>query len=123
MGLAVRIERTGAERPLPAPVDLAAYRIVQESLTNAAKHSGAGRVTIRLVYGDRELTLTVEDDGRGSAARPAGAGGGSGIAGMTERARALGGELTAGPRPEGGFAVRARLPYGITGEPMERSDR
>ncbi|WP_327366654.1 sensor histidine kinase [Streptomyces sp. NBC_01217] len=122
-GLAVRIERTGAERPLPAPVDLAAYRIVQESLTNAAKHSGAGRVTIRLVYGDRELTLTVEDDGRGSAARPAGAGGGSGIAGMTERARALGGELTAGPRPEGGFAVRARLPYGITGEPMERSDR
>jgi signal transduction histidine kinase len=122
-GLPVRIERTGAERSLPAPVDLAAYRIVQESLTNAARHSEAGRVTIRLAYGDGELTLAVEDDGRGTAARPAPAGGGSGIAGMTERARALGGELTAGPRPEGGFAVRARLPYGIAGEPMDRRDR
>ncbi|MGP3966573.1 sensor histidine kinase [Streptomyces sp. 6N223] len=122
-GLAVRIVRTGVERSLPAPVDLAAYRIVQESLTNAARHSGAGRVTIRLAYGDEELTLAVEDDGRGSAARSTSAGGGSGIAGMTERARALGGELTAGPRPEGGFAVRAQLPYGIAGEPMERRDR
>ncbi|WP_030609761.1 sensor histidine kinase [Streptomyces fulvoviolaceus] len=122
-GLSVRIERTGAERSLSAPVDLAAYRIVQESLTNAARHSGAGQVTVRLAYGKGELALTVEDDGRGAAARPAGAGGGSGITGMTERARALGGELTAGPRPEGGFAVRARLPYGTTGEPTERSDR
>ncbi|MFD9191136.1 sensor histidine kinase [Streptomyces phaeochromogenes] len=122
-GLPVRIERTGAERSLSAPVDLAAYRIVQESLTNAAKHSGAGQVTIRLAYGNRELALDIEDDGQGSAARPAGSGGGSGITGMTERARALGGELTAGPRPEGGFAVRARLPYGTTGKPMERSDR
>lgn len=122
-GLTVRIVRTGVERSLPAPVDLAAYRIVQESLTNAAKHSGAGRVSIRLSYGDKELTLAVEDDGRGTAARPAGAGGGSGIAGMTERARALGGELAAGPRPEGGFVVRARMPYGSTGEPMEESDR
>ncbi|WP_329223614.1 sensor histidine kinase [Streptomyces sp. NBC_01485] len=114
-GLAVRIERTGAERALPARVDLAAYRIVQESLTNVARHSGAGHVTIRLAYGDRELTVAVEDDGR-MTARPARPGGGSGIAGMTERARALGGELAAGPRPEGGFVVRARLPYGITGE-------
>ncbi|MEV0173670.1 sensor histidine kinase [Streptomyces sp. NPDC050803] len=122
-GLAVRVERIGAERALPARVDLAAYRIVQESLTNAARHSGAGQVTLRLAYGDRELTVTVEDDGLGGAARPAQAGGGSGVAGMTERARALGGELTAGPRPEGGFAVRARLPYGITQEPMERGDR
>ncbi|MCL8016218.1 histidine kinase [Streptomyces sp. AS02] len=121
-GLTVRIERTGAERPLPAPVDLAAYRIVQESLTNAAKHGGAGRVAIRLHYGDEELALTVEDDGRGAAAGPAGAGDGSGIAGMTERARTLGGELVAGARPEGGFAVRAQLPYGNTGQPMEESD-
>lgn len=115
-GLMVRIERTGAERALPAQVDLAAYRIVQESLTNAVRHGGAGHVTIRLAHGDRELTVAVEDDGRGPAARPARPGGGSGIAGMKERARALGGELAAGPRPEGGFAVRARLPYGITGE-------
>ncbi|MFI1488805.1 sensor histidine kinase [Streptomyces sp. NPDC020747] len=121
-GLAVRIERTGGERALPAPVDLAAYRIVQESLTNAARHSGAGRVTIRIAYGDRDLTVTVEDDGRGAAARPARSGG-SGIVGMTERARALGGELVAGPRPEGGFAVRARLPYGTTGQPTEWSSR
>ncbi|MET8377801.1 sensor histidine kinase [Streptomyces microflavus] len=122
-GLPVRIERSGTERPLTAPVDLAAYRIVQESLTNAARHSGAGQVVIRIAYGDRELALTVEDDGRGPAAGAAGPDGGSGIAGMTERARALGGELTAGPRPEDGYAVRARLPYGIAGEPMERSDR
>ncbi|MEU6805423.1 sensor histidine kinase [Streptomyces neyagawaensis] len=113
-GLTVRIERTGPERALPAPVDLAAYRIVQESLTNAARHSGAARVTVRLGYGDRELALLVEDDGRGAAARPATTGG-SGIAGMTERARALGGELTAGPLPDGGFAVRAVLPYGVYG--------
>lgn len=111
-GLSARIERMGAERTLPAPVELAAYRIMRESLTNAAKHSGTARVTIRLVYGDGELTVAVEDEGRGPAARWAGTGGGSGIVGMTERARALGGELTAGPRPEGGFAVRARLPYG-----------
>ncbi|WBB63398.1 histidine kinase [Streptomyces sp. WMMC500] len=121
-GLAVRIERSGAERPLPAPVDLAAYRIVQESLTNAARHGRARAVTIRLGYGDRELTVAVEDDGRGAAARPAAAGGGSGIAGMTERAQALGGDLAADPRPGGGFAVRARLPYGA-GEPTEWSDR
>ncbi|WP_405771680.1 sensor histidine kinase [Streptomyces sp. NBC_01538] len=132
-GVAVRIERTGAVRPLPAQVDLAAYRIVQESLTNAVRHSRSTRVTIRLAYGDRELTLAVEDDGVGAAALPAGPGGGSGIAGMTERARVLGGRLTAGPRPEGGFEVRARLPYGTTygisrvdeatGEPTEWSDR
>lgn len=122
-GLAVRIERTGGERALPAPVDLAAYRIMQESLTNAARHSGAEHVAIRIAYGDRDLTVAVEDDGRGSAARPARTGGGSGIAGMTERARALGGELVAGPRPEGGFAVRARLPYGTAGQPTEWSSR
>ncbi|WP_367318475.1 sensor histidine kinase [Streptomyces sp. HUAS ZL42] len=121
-GLRVRIERTGAERSLSAPVDLAAYRIVQESLTNAARHSGGGEVTVRLVYGDEGLALAIEDDGRGATARPAVVGGGSGIVGMTERARALGGELTAGPRAEGGFVVRARLPYGITAEPMERRD-
>ncbi|WP_417466415.1 sensor histidine kinase [Kitasatospora misakiensis] len=114
-GIVVRIERTGAERVLPAQVDLAAYRVLQESLTNVVRHSGAGHVTIRLAYGDRELTVAVEDDGRGAAAFPAGPGGGSGVAGMEERARALGGELSAGPRPEGGFVVRARLPYGVTG--------
>ncbi|MFD8914635.1 sensor histidine kinase [Streptomyces sp. NPDC059575] len=121
-GIEVRISRTGTERPLPAPVDLAAYRIMQESLTNAAKHSDVRQVTVLLAYEDKELILAVEDDGRGAAVQPAHASGGSGIAGMAGRARALGGELVAGPRPEGGFAVRARLPYGNTGEPMERSE-
>ncbi|MFD6533621.1 sensor histidine kinase [Streptomyces sp. NPDC060184] len=121
-GLTVRTVSTGTERPLPAPVDLAAYRIVQESLTNAARHGGASLVTIRLGYGTGELTLTVEDDGRGAADRPATAGG-SGITGMTERARVLGGELTAGPRQNGGFTVRARLPYGTGGERTERGER
>ncbi|MFE7977745.1 sensor histidine kinase [Streptomyces shenzhenensis] len=118
-GLAVRIEKSGTERPLPAAVDLAAYRIVQESLTNAARHSGAGHVTVRLSYDDKQLTLAVEDDGRGPSSGPAGTAG-SGIAGMTERARALGGELAAQQRP-GGFTVRARLPFEDMEETMKRS--
>ncbi|QNP68078.1 sensor histidine kinase [Streptomyces roseirectus] len=120
-GLAVRIARTGTERPLPAPVDLAAYRIVQESLTNAARHSGAGHVDVHLAYGDGQLTLTVEDDGPGTVPREQNTG--TGIAGMTERARTLGGDLTAGPRPAGGFTVRARLPYRSTAQPTQGSDR
>ncbi|MEU6608350.1 sensor histidine kinase [Streptomyces shenzhenensis] len=118
-GLAVRIEKSGTERSLPAAVDLAAYRIVQESLTNAARHSGAGHVTVRLSYDDKQLTLAVEDDGRGPSSGPAGTAG-SGIAGMTERARALGGELAAQQRP-GGFTVRARLPFEDMEETMKRS--
>jgi signal transduction histidine kinase len=120
-GLAVRIVKSGLQRPLPAPVDLAAYRIVQESLTNAAKHSGADHVTVRISYDDKQLTLAVEDYGHGGSSSLAGSDG-SGIAGMTERARALGGELTAQQRPQGGFAVCARLPFDDVDEPMKRSD-
>ncbi|MEU9357145.1 sensor histidine kinase [Streptomyces sp. NPDC048301] len=108
-GLDVKVERSGSHAPLPASVDLAAYRIVQESLTNAVKHSGARHVVVRIHHGDRELTIGVQDDGRG--ATPSAQGDGSGIAGMTERARALGGTLTAGPGAAGGFAVRGRLPF------------
>ncbi|WP_432102075.1 sensor histidine kinase [Streptomyces sp. bgisy091] len=108
-GLDVKVERSGSHAPLPASVDLAAYRIVQESLTNAVKHSGARHVVVRIHHGDRELTIGVQDDGRGSA--PCAQGEGSGIAGMTERARALGGTLSAGPGTAGGFAVRGRLPF------------
>ncbi|MFG2429541.1 sensor histidine kinase [Streptomyces sp. NPDC048590] len=107
-GLDVKVERSGSHALLPASVDLAAYRIVQESLTNAVKHSGARHVVVRIHHGDRELTIGVQDDGRGSA--PSAQGEGSGIAGMTERARALGGTLSAGPGTAGGFAVRGRLP-------------
>jgi signal transduction histidine kinase len=109
-GLDVKIEGGLPPRELPAAVDQAAYRIVQESLTNAIRHAGPARVTISIVDGDGELGLEVADDGRGCGGGAAPAGGGRGIAGMRERASLLGGELTAGPRPDGGFSVRARLP-------------
>ena len=89
-------------------MDLAAYRIVQESLTNALRHAGPTTATVTLSYGAAELVLEIADQGRGvSTPRE---GGGHGIAGMRERAEAAGGTLEAGPRPGGGFCVRARLP-------------
>ncbi|GGK91704.1 sensor histidine kinase [Streptomyces flaveus] len=115
-GLDVRIEQSGTHSPLPASVDLAAYRIVQESLTNAVKHSDARHVIVRIHHGDREVTLSVQDDGPG--ATRSGYGGGSGIAGMTERARALGGTLSAEPGRAGGFIVRGQLPFSDHHEPI-----
>ena len=108
-GLVVHIEQAERPVPLPADVDLAAYRIVQEALTNTAKHSGGTKATVRVGYGDDTLVIEVNDNG---FRRPSGRGddSGHGITGMTERAKALGGTLQAGPRPEGGFGVRARLP-------------
>lgn len=108
-GLPVRVEVHGAPRPLPARVDVAAFRIVQEALTNVTRHAGRASATVRVAYGEHDLTVQVDDDGRGS---PAGepSGGGNGIAGMRERAAALGGHLEAGPGPGGGFRVLARLP-------------
>ncbi|NDU72303.1 sensor histidine kinase [Actinomadura sp. DSM 109109] len=110
-GLEVEAEVTGERRPLPAGADLAAFRIVQESLTNVTRHAGPGPVTarVRIAYGEHEIAVEVEDDGRGTSPlddRPAG----SGIRGMRERAAALGGAFEAGPLPGGGFGVRARLP-------------
>jgi signal transduction histidine kinase len=107
-GVEVSLDVRGERRPLPASVDLAAFRIVQESLTNVVRHAGATTATVKLTYDDRELTVQIEDDGRGGAA----ANGGSGIAGMRERAAALGGRLDAGPGPGGGFRVSAHLPLG-----------
>ncbi len=118
-GLAVRVEEDGQPAPLPADVDLTAYRIIQESLTNSARHSGGSTATVRLGYGDRVLRVEVDDDGRPGPPAPAPAlanGSGHGIAGMTERAAALGGTLEAGPRPQGGFAVRAWLPVRGSGQ-------
>jgi signal transduction histidine kinase len=106
-GLAVELEVTGRRAPLPAGVDLAAFRIVQEALTNVTRHAAARRVTVRLVYGDGDLVVQVDDDGTGDTTS---ANGGSGIAGMRERAAALGGSLQAAPRTGGGFRVRAWLP-------------
>ncbi|MEV5437195.1 sensor histidine kinase [Streptomyces sp. NPDC052682] len=111
-GLDVRVHTDGPPGPpLPPEVDLAAYRIVQESLTNVARHSGATRVTVRTGRGPDALTLEITDDGRGPSSPVPGTAPGSGITGMRERARALGGALTAGPAPDGGFTVRAVLPY------------
>jgi signal transduction histidine kinase len=111
-GLSVRIERDGAPRPLPAEVDVAAYRIVQEALTNSARHSAGHAATVYVRYSDDDVLVQVDDEGAGGAGtvRPGVTGSGNGIAGMTERARALGGSLRAAPRPGGGFRVRARLP-------------
>jgi signal transduction histidine kinase len=106
-----------AKPPLPADVDLAAYRIIQEALTNSARHSGGSTANVRVSYGDGALIIEVDDDGvprsgGRAAARASGPanGSGNGIVGMTERAKVLGGTLQAGPRPEGGFSVRAWLP-------------
>ena len=112
-GLAVRVEEDGRPGPLPVDVDLTAYRIIQEALTNTARHSGGSTATVRLGYGDGALRVEVEDDGTPGPPRAAPVlanGSGHGIAGMTERAAALGGTLHAGPRPQGGFGVRAWLP-------------
>jgi signal transduction histidine kinase len=108
-GITVRAEVEGEPRTLPAGVDLAAYRIVQESLTNVVRHAAPANALVRLTYGEHELTVRVADDGRpGRRSHPNGSG--QGIAGMRERAVALGGELEAGPRPDGGFLVLARFP-------------
>jgi signal transduction histidine kinase len=112
-GLAVYVEEAERPAPLPADVDLAAYRIIQEALTNSARHSGGTKATVRVTYDDGALIVEVDDDGiPRPTARPGTRTGspGNGIAGMTERAKALGGTLEAGPRPEGGFGVRAWLP-------------
>jgi signal transduction histidine kinase len=117
-GLTVRVEREGTQRQLPAEVDVAAYRIVQEALTNSARHSAGSTATVCVRYSDDDVVVQVDDEGAGGrpAPRPAGDGsGGNGIAGMTERAHALGGSLQAGPRPGGGFRVRARLPLAAGG--------
>ena len=107
-GIDVRVVTAGTPRPLPPSVDLAAFRIVQEALTNVTRHAGQAAATISLTYGDGALTVQVEDDGRG--VNGAGPGSGNGIRGMKERAAALGGELEVGPRPGGGFRVTASLP-------------
>jgi signal transduction histidine kinase len=110
-GLPVELQIDGEPVPLPAGVDLTAYRLVQESLTNALKHAGADSATVRLSYEPNELAISVEDDGEGlSPERLSNLGGGHGLAGMEERVALYGGLLQAGRRRGGGFAVRARLP-------------
>jgi signal transduction histidine kinase len=89
------------------------YRIVQEALTNAARHAGPAKVSVQLDYGGDDLTIRVEDDGSAAQDRPPTPG--IGLTGMRERVTALGGTLHTAPRVEGGFSVRARLPLGEPG--------
>lgn len=107
-GLEVDWERY--DEPLPDTVDLVAYRVVQESLTNVFKHASGARVRVALRREDDRLAVSVIDDGGTPAAGPTPAGGGHGLLGMRERVAAVGGTFQAGPRPEGGFAVCAVLP-------------
>ncbi|MER6514924.1 sensor histidine kinase [Nonomuraea sp. NPDC001636] len=106
-GVPATVTVTGDRRDLPAEVDRAAYRIVQEALTNVSKHAGPATASVRVDYGKEELIVQVDDDGRanGGPCDP-----GVGLLGMRERVTALGGRLATGPRPEGGFTVRAELP-------------
>jgi signal transduction histidine kinase len=108
-GLEVSMHEDGTARPLPPAVDLTAYRIIQEALTNVTKHAAAGSAQVRLAWKRDHVTVSVTDDGSGSRTpleRPPG----YGLIGMRERATAVGGTLTAGARPHGGFLVSAQLP-------------
>jgi signal transduction histidine kinase len=107
--LTVEVRVEGEERPLPATVEVSAYRIVQEALTNTIKHSGASRADVHLRYWPDELEVEVVDDGRGNGTRRS-TSGGLGVIGMRERAALHGGQITVGPATGGGFAVRVKLP-------------
>ncbi|WP_371501731.1 sensor histidine kinase [Kitasatospora sp. NBC_00374] len=106
-GVGIELRWAGERRQLPADIDLSAYRIVQEAVTNVVRHAGTGHCRVAIDYGVEELTVEIVDDGRGM---PGAAGSGFGITGMRERVSLLHGRFSAGPRPEGGFRVAARLP-------------
>src|SRR3954469_19265296 len=114
-GLAVSLTIEGPRPPVPPGVDLAAYRIVQEALTNTLKHADASEAGVSVRYSGAELAVDVRDDGGGRGATGR-SGGRRGLTGMRERAALYDGELVAGPRPEGGFVVSARFPL-RAGEP------
>jgi signal transduction histidine kinase len=113
-GLPVELTVEGQPRPLPAGVDLSAYRIVQEALTNSLKHAGPARATVRLCYGREALEVQVSDDGHGRGRNGQADGGGHGLIGMRERVALFGGTLEVGVGPGGGFRVAARLPLDAT---------
>lgn len=115
-GLSVSLSVTGAVDRLPAAVQVSAYRIVQEALTNVLRHAGPARAEVRVAVTDTEVVVSVCDNGRGAAARLGRVslpGVGHGLLGMRERAALFGGELATGPRPGGGYEVRARIPLPV----------
>ncbi|MDQ6899179.1 MAG: sensor histidine kinase [Candidatus Dormibacteraeota bacterium] len=109
-GLQAQLRTTGEPRALPAALDLSAYRIVQEAVTNALRHSGAGRLEVRIDYASSSLTLAISDDGRGASPDSLTASAGHGLVGMRERVEIFGGRLETATSPLGGFTVRALLP-------------
>ena len=108
-GVQVEVEWLGSREPLPADIDLSAFRIIQEAVTNVVRHAGTDRCLVWIDQQDGYLSIEVTDSGRGGS--PAGTG--YGITGMRERAALLGGDFSAGPRPGGGFQVAARLPVPV----------
>ncbi len=115
-GMSVSLTQEGTPGPLPEGAELAAYRVVQESLTNTRKHAGlAAAAAVTLRYAEDGLLVQVSDDGRGAAA---GEGPGHGLAGMRERVEMYGGTMTAGPLPQGGYQVTARIPAPALARPQ-----
>ena len=114
-GLSAELRVTGPRRPVPREVDTAAYRIVQEALTNVSRHAGPATARVSVTYRHDQVTVQVDDDGVGPRSRSNGSG--LGIIGMRERATALGGRLVAQGRPEGGFTLRADLPVVVAEAP------
>jgi signal transduction histidine kinase len=106
-GLEAKLEVEGEPRPLPPGMDLSAYRIVQEALTNAVRYAGPGTAKVLVRYGDGDVRLEIRDHGMGSRNDNHA---GHGLVGMRERVNLYGGDLAAGPHPDGGFTVAARLP-------------
>ena len=132
-GLEVSVHEEGAARPLPPGVDLTAYRVIQEALTNVSKHAGTGSARVGLAWNRERVTIAVADDGRGARTPPTASTGpsastvppgppGYGLIGMRERATAVGGELSAGRRPEGGFLVTTHLPLPPAKDPTPPTD-
>ncbi|MFH9466629.1 histidine kinase [Streptomyces clavifer] len=132
-GLEVSVHQEGTARPLPPAVDLTAYRIVQEALTNVTKHAGAGSARVRLAWNRDRVTISVADDGASVRTAPTASTGpststardqapGYGLIGMRERATAAGGHLSAGRRPEGGFLVSTQLPLPPTKDRTRETD-
>jgi signal transduction histidine kinase len=132
-GLEVSVHQEGTARPLPPGVDLTAYRIVQEALTNVTKHAGTGSARVHLVWNRDRVTITVADDGRDArtpptpSTKPSASTApdrppGYGLIGMRERAAAVGGDLSAGKRPEGGFLVSTQLPLPPAKDSTRRTD-
>ncbi|GHD72881.1 hypothetical protein GCM10010317_083730 [Streptomyces mirabilis] len=109
-GVPVELAVEGTPRPLAPGVELCAYRVVQEALTNVLKHAGRAHARVALGYGQHELTVSVMDDGEGVIPDTVPTGAGHGLIGMRERAKLYGGTLSLGPRAEGGFAVELALP-------------